>query len=260
MYKPLIGIDILEERKATIIGRNQALRVAALYDCFDRDRKRRVAGEQWLINTVGAYMLQECERSLGLIDAVVLTPTVALDVCANESFTDSRGKPHRTGDRYVISIADTDAFIPDVKETIVQQLRLVTLNKQQFCVVENAYDESGKPAFGRSELRRGPTAFFLRPHEYLRGGVVHDVIVLGAEEAIVGQCIFATKTALFSFRSQYNICLLVQFALCCLCAMEIVNDCLANDGKVMSFDFRLPNSCIHPLDRSFRLSNSLWAV
>lgn len=186
VYKPLIGIDILEERKASIIGRNQALRVAALYDCVDRERKRRVAGEQWLINTVGAYMLQECERSIGLIDAVVLTPTVALDVCANESFTDSRGKAHRSGDRYVITLADTDAFIPDVKETIVQRLGLVTLNKQQYCIVENAYDESGKPAFGRRELRRGPTAFFLRPHEFLQGSLVHDVIVLGAEEAISG--------------------------------------------------------------------------
>ena len=175
MYKPLAGIEVLEERRATIIGANQALKVRALRDCVDRERKRRVAGELWLVTKVGAYMLQECEAFVELVQAVVLTPTLALDVCAREAFVDARGKARKPGERYLVTQADCETYIPDVRETIMGQVSRVSLAKQEYCVVENPIDaQSGVPAFGRSELRRGERAFFPLPGE--RVGAPRPVI------------------------------------------------------------------------------------
>ena len=74
---------------------------------------------------------QEYEQVVALVDAVVLTPTLALELCANEPFTDAKGRARKTGERYLVTMADTDAYIPDVREAIVSRVPLVTLTKQQ---------------------------------------------------------------------------------------------------------------------------------
>ena len=79
--RPQAGVEIVEKRSAVIIGVNQALRVAALYDCSDVEGKKRFAGEQWLIKTPGAYLLQECERQVGLINAEILVSLIKLCLC-----------------------------------------------------------------------------------------------------------------------------------------------------------------------------------
>jgi major vault protein len=190
-YTPLSGIDVLEERNAIIIQKNQALRVAAIYDGIDHTGKARVAGEQWLVSTLGAYILGAGERVAAVMNAEVLTPTVALEVRASEAFTDARGVQRNIGDHYLITMKDTEAFLPDVRETVVARVPLVTLTKQQYCVVENVY-QNGKASYGASELRRGG-AFFLQPGEKLQGDGVYDVIVLGAEQALSIRAVLAFK-------------------------------------------------------------------
>lgn len=72
----------MEIIQATVIKQNQALRLRARKECFDRDGKERVTGEEWLVRSVGAYLPAVFEEVLDLVDAVILTEKVCAWVLA----------------------------------------------------------------------------------------------------------------------------------------------------------------------------------
>lgn len=188
---PHYGVTIVERRDAVIIGVNQALRVAALQDCVDRDGKKRVCGEHWLVKQPGAYLLQAYEKMIQLLDAVILTPTNALHVKAWTGFVDEKGVQRKIGEEYLITMKERDTFIPNVHEEIVAHSPLISLGKMQYCVIENPIDpETRVPQYGKSEIRRGEKQFFLQPGEILRDGGLRNVVVIDECEAL---CLLARQ-------------------------------------------------------------------
>ncbi|XP_023330832.1 major vault protein [Eurytemora carolleeae] len=156
-YVPRKEVEVVGEEKAIIIKPNQALRLRALRETVDRDGKARVAGEEWLVRKNGAYLPGVYEEIVETVNAYVLTEKVAVHVRAAQTFKDGSGKVRKSGEEYLITIKDLEAYIPDVYEEIVGQVYITTLT--------NRY-------------------FFLQPDENLEDGV-QDVFVLGDNEGIV---------------------------------------------------------------------------
>jgi major vault protein len=122
-----------------------------------------------------------------LIDsqAIILTDKKALHLRATRTFTDAFGKLRKAGEEWLITVNDAEAYIHDVYEEVVGEVKLTVLNNRQYCVVLDPVDpKTGKQLFGQKELRRGPTAFFLRPGERLEAGI-QNVYVLTEEEALL---------------------------------------------------------------------------
>jgi major vault protein len=75
-----------------------------------------------------------------------------------------------------------------VHETVVAEVAVTTLSKQQYCVVLNPIDAATKrPRRGARETRRGEMSFFLHPGEELQNGI-ESALMLGEEEALLLWC------------------------------------------------------------------------
>ena len=75
----------------------QALRVRARKEAEGRDGVKRVTGEEWLVNRVGAYLPGAYEEVLDIVNAIVLTEKVAIHMRARRNFTDCFNKQRKTG-------------------------------------------------------------------------------------------------------------------------------------------------------------------
>ena len=83
---------------AYIIKPNAALRMSAQRETVDRDGNKRVAGEEWLVRTAGAYLPGAYEKVLDNLQATILTEKTAIHVKALKSFKDQLGKERKNGD------------------------------------------------------------------------------------------------------------------------------------------------------------------
>mmetsp|Transcript_371 Transcript_371/g.415 ORF Transcript_371/g.415 Transcript_371/m.415 type:complete len:150 (+) Transcript_371:860-1309(+) len=72
----------------------------------------------------------------------------------------------------------------DVYEELVEEICITILASNQYCVVENPYDENGKIRYGIKEMRKGENSFFLRPGEEISDGI-HTIQVLQEDEAVM---------------------------------------------------------------------------
>jgi major vault protein len=184
-YIPRVEVQVAETISATIVRPNQALKLrarAGLRDCYGTERK---AGEEWLMREVGAYVQASDEVIVETLEAYVLTDKKALHVEASRTFTDALGKRRKAGEKWLVTIDDCETFIPDVYETVIEEIRAVTLTSLQYCVVLDPVDPAtGKQQFGKRELRKGEATFFLRPGETLEAGI-QNVFVLGMDEALL---------------------------------------------------------------------------
>lgn len=185
-YTPRVEVEVVETIKATVIKPNQALRLAARKACVDRQGMPRRAGEEWLVRDEGAYLPAVDEEEVDLISAYVLTERRALHLRASRTFTDVRGVERRAGDEWLVTLAETEAHIPDVYEEVVGERTITTLGDREWCIVANPVGEDGKPQWGKREVRKGRASFFLHPGESLEGGV-RKVYVLGEQEALLLQ-------------------------------------------------------------------------
>jgi major vault protein len=180
-----VEVQVAEVIRATIIKPLQALRVRARKACVDYQGTQRKAGEEWLVREAGAYIPRVDEEIVETLQAIVLTDKKALHLRATRTFIDTFGKTRKAGEEWLITGADAEAYIHDVYEEVVGEVKLTALNNRQYCVVVDPVDpKTSKQLFGQKELRRGPISFFLRPGERLEAGI-QNIYVLTEEEALL---------------------------------------------------------------------------
>jgi len=191
-YLPHKNVEVVETIRASIISPNQALRLRALKACKDQGGKERVCGEEWLINKTGAYLPGAYEQVVGFISAYVLTENIALHLEALQSYKDRFGVDRKSGEQWLITIKDSEAFIPDVHENVLQVVNISTLTNRQYCVILDPTGEDGRNKLGQRKLIKGEKSFFLQPGERLEAGI-QDVHILGEDEAIIIKAVLAFK-------------------------------------------------------------------
>ena len=190
VYIPKIEEEIEKEISANIIKQNQALKIRALRDTTVKGVKRK-AGEVWLEREQGAYLPSVDEEIITSIEGKVLTDKKALHLKATANFKDRYGIERKAGEEWLVTKDMAEVHIRDVHEDIVGEIKLTTLARNQYCVVQNPVNDKGIPQFGKLELRRGETTFFLKPGETLKEGIQtarvlseHQSLLLQAREDV----------------------------------------------------------------------------
>uniref|UniRef100_A0AAR2M5W2 Major vault protein n=1 Tax=Pygocentrus nattereri TaxID=42514 RepID=A0AAR2M5W2_PYGNA len=183
-YIPRKEVMVLETIKATVIRENQAIRLRARKEGVDRSGVRRVTGEEWQVCKVGAYLPGAHEEVIDIVNAFILTDKKALHVRALRPFRDAGGRDRRTGEEWLVTLADREAHIPSVAEEVVGVVDVTTLSSRQYCVILDPVGPDGKPQLGQKRVVKGERSFFLRPGEHLENGI-QDVYVLSEEEGLV---------------------------------------------------------------------------
>ncbi|BHF73130.1 hypothetical protein SprV_0401620600 [Sparganum proliferum] len=69
IYKPRKEVQVLSTRTAEMISPNTALLLRALMDFTGKDGQKRVYGEEWLVKSVGAYMIGAYEERVRTLEA-----------------------------------------------------------------------------------------------------------------------------------------------------------------------------------------------
>lgn len=182
-YIPRVETQVVEVVRARIIKQNQALKLRAKKLTVDNAGKERKAGEEWLIQTPGAYLCDVDEEVVDTLNAYVLTEKKALHIRATQTFEDSFKKLRKAGEEWLVTLKDTETHIPDVYEEVVREVPIYTLNNRQYCTVLDPWRD-GKQLLGQKEVRKGEVSFFLQPGEQLEAGI-QNVFVLGEEEALL---------------------------------------------------------------------------
>jgi len=164
-YYPQSEEEIVQTMDAFVIKPNQALKLRAKDDCVDYQGKPRKAGEMWLVRREGAYLPAVNEQEMGIVNAIVLTPKMAIHIQAKLSFTDSNGVERKSGEEWMVTREDTETYIPDVNEEVTSRVQLNVLTHRQWCSIADPVDDNGKSLLGEVKYVRGPTTFFFRPGE-----------------------------------------------------------------------------------------------
>lgn len=186
-YIPRKECAVVETVRATIIKKNQAIKLRARKETKDRDGNERVTGEEWIIKKVGAYLPGAYEEVVEVVNAYVLTEKNALHMRATRTFMDFLKTKRRNGEEWLIRMSDTESHIPDVHEEVVGIVKITTLNSRQYCVImDPVSEEDGKNQLGKRKLVKGEASFFLQPGERLERGI-QDVYVLGEDQGLILQ-------------------------------------------------------------------------
>ncbi|XP_075998827.1 major vault protein [Genypterus blacodes] len=193
-YIPKKEVVVLETIKATVIRENQAIRLRARKEGVDRGGVGRVTGEEWMVSKVGAYLPGAHEEVIDIVNAFILTDKKALHVRALKSFKDAGGRERRTGEEWLVTMADREAHIPSVAEEVVGVVHVTTLSSRQHCVILDPVGPDGKPQLGQKRVVKGERSFFLQPGETLEQGI-QDVYVLSEEEGLVLRAVEAFHDA-----------------------------------------------------------------
>ncbi|CAO2583335.1 Major vault protein [Lemmus lemmus] len=143
-----------------------------------------MAGEEWLVRSVGAYLPAVFEEVLDLVDAVILTEKTALHLRARQNFRDLRGVAHRTGEEWLVTVQDTEAHVPDVHEEVLGVVAITTLGPRHYCVILDPMGPDGKNQLGQKRVVKGEKSFFLQPGERLERGI-QDVYVLSEQQGLL---------------------------------------------------------------------------
>jgi major vault protein len=88
-YYPQAEVEIMQTVHAIVLKPNNALRVRATDDCVDYLRKKRTAGEEWLVKKEGAYLVGVNEQVVSNLQASVLTEESAFVAPRSASLSDS---------------------------------------------------------------------------------------------------------------------------------------------------------------------------
>ncbi|KAM6032902.1 major vault protein [Chlamydotis macqueenii] len=151
-YIPRKEVEVAETLQATVIGHNQAIRLRARKECLNRYGTRRVTGEEWLVKQVGAYLPGVYEEVMDIEDAYILTDKKALHLRATRTFEDEQGRVRRTGEEWLVTQAQSEAYIPDVFEEVVAEVAVTTLGPRQYCVVLDPVGPNGQPQLGQQHV------------------------------------------------------------------------------------------------------------
>lgn len=79
-------------------------------------------------------------------------PQKALHVRAVRAFKDAGGRERRTGEEWLVTMADSEAHIPSVSEEVVGVVDVTTLNSRQYCVILDPVGPDGKPQLGKKRV------------------------------------------------------------------------------------------------------------
>uniref|UniRef100_A0A4W5PAJ4 Major vault protein n=1 Tax=Hucho hucho TaxID=62062 RepID=A0A4W5PAJ4_9TELE len=191
-YIPRKEVAVLETIKAMVIKENQAIRLRARKEGVDRSGVHRVTGEEWQVRKVGAYLPGAHEEVLDIVNAFILTDKKALHVRALRPFRDAGGRDRRTGEEWLVTMAEREAHIPSVAEEVVGVVNVTTLSSRQYCVILDPVGPDGKPQLGQKRVCKGERSFFLQPGEHLEEGI-QDVYILSEEEGLVLRAVEAFK-------------------------------------------------------------------
>ncbi|KAM9168714.1 major vault protein isoform 1-T2 [Mergus octosetaceus] len=191
-YIPRKEVEVVETLQATVIGHNQAIRLRARKECLDRQGIRRVTGEEWLVKRVGAYLPGVYEEVVDVVDAYVLTDKKALHLRAVRTFEDAQGRVRRTGEEWLVTQQQSEAYVPEVFEEVVAEVQVTTLGPRQYCVVLDPVGPNGQPQLGQQRVIKGERSFFLQPGERLQDGI-QDVFVLSEDEGLLLQALQTIK-------------------------------------------------------------------
>ncbi|XP_053871095.1 major vault protein-like [Malaclemys terrapin pileata] len=183
-YIPRTEVEVVEISQATVIRHNQAIRLRARKECTDREGTRRVTGEEWLVKRVGAYLPGVFEEVVDIVDAFLLTEKRALHLRATKTFRDPQDTVRRTGEEWLVTLAQSEAYIPDVYEEVVGIVDITTLSSRQYCVVCDPVGPDGKPQLGQEKVIKGEKSFFLQPGESLKDGI-QDIYILSEDEGLL---------------------------------------------------------------------------
>ncbi|XP_019849374.1 PREDICTED: major vault protein-like isoform X2 [Amphimedon queenslandica] len=183
-YLPKPEEQVVKMVSPIIITPGHAVRLRARQAFTDAKGIYRCTGEEWLVRDIGAYLPDVYEEVVEEVDAYTLTPNNALHIRANCNFTDQFGRGRRIGEEWLVKYDDTESYIPDVTEEVVNEVQLTVLSHHQYCVVVNPLGDDGRPRLGCRELRKGPKTFFLHPGEKFERGI-QDAIILESDEALL---------------------------------------------------------------------------
>lgn len=136
-YIPRKEVSVEEHITATVIGPNQAIRLSAKKELTDRTGQRHVAGEQWLVKQIGAYLPLAYETVVSVEKGYVITDKTALHLRALKTFTDDFGHTRNNGDEWLVTKEQTETHILNVYEQLVATVDMQTLNSRQYCVILN---------------------------------------------------------------------------------------------------------------------------
>ncbi|CAF4641887.1 unnamed protein product [Rotaria sp. Silwood1] len=187
-YTPRKEVSVEEYIVATVIGPNQAIRLSAKKEFIDRTGQHRVAGENWLVKKLGAYVPLAYETVVSLENAHVVTDKKALHLRALKTFKDDFGQIRNNGDEWLVTKEQTETHILNVYEQLVDIVNINILNSRQYCVILNPVSSDGKNQLGKKKLVVGDKSFFLQPNEQLEKGI-QDVCILSNDEGVVVKCI-----------------------------------------------------------------------
>lgn len=186
---PITYVNKVEEKqvkviKSVTITKNQGLILQASKNFTDRNGTQRYAGEQWLYTEVGSFIPDVNETIIKPVKGIVLDNRKALHVKALREFTDFMGVKRSPGDQWLVTNDQTQTYIEGVNDKIVAEVKPITLTSRQYCYVENPYDESGKPQWGKIEVRVGEQTFFLLPNESILGSI-EKIYILDENDALI---------------------------------------------------------------------------
>ncbi|CAF5149444.1 unnamed protein product, partial [Rotaria sp. Silwood1] len=125
--------------------------------------QRRVAGENWLIKQLGAYLPLAYETVVSIENACVVTDKKALHLRALKTFIDDFGQTRNNGDEWLVTKEQTETHILNVYEQLVTIVDITTFNSRQYCVILNPVSSDGKNQWGKKKLVVGDKSFFLQP-------------------------------------------------------------------------------------------------
>uniref|UniRef100_A0A1X7VCR4 Major vault protein n=1 Tax=Amphimedon queenslandica TaxID=400682 RepID=A0A1X7VCR4_AMPQE len=168
-YLPKSEEQVVKMVSPIIITPGHAVRLRARQAFTDAKGIYRCTGEEWLVRDIGAYLPDVYEEVVEEVDAYTLTPNNALHIRANCNFTDQFGRGRRIGEEWLVKYDDTESYIPDVTEEVVNEVQLTVLSHHQYCVVVNPLGDDGRPRLGCEKFERG----------------IQDAIILESDEALL---------------------------------------------------------------------------
>ncbi|XP_071947945.1 major vault protein-like [Antedon mediterranea] len=183
-YYPNPNVEILGIIKPFIVKEGHALKMRAVQDFTDDNGKNRVTDEMWLVRTPGAYLPGVYEEYLEEVKAYILNDNLGLHMVAEQTCVDGLGRERKSGQTWLITKNDIEAYIPEIGEVVADIVTKKVLAKGEYCVIHDPVNSTGRPRLGQKELRKGVTSFFLNPNERIPEGIQKE-FVLSEDEAIV---------------------------------------------------------------------------
>jgi len=183
-YYPQPECKMVGEVDPTVILENTALHLRAKIDLVDQNGNQRVTGEEWMVRKAGSYLPGVYEEIVKVVKSYVLTLNDGLYMTAEIALSDGSGKKRIAGEEWLVTSDDTSSYIPECGEQLIKKVKRTVLSKDQFCILGDPYDKTGKQQLGKKQLLKGPFSFFLKPGENLIGGI-QNCFLLQDDEALI---------------------------------------------------------------------------